>query len=70
VWKEVLDVTQMYAEFVASAMVAVITSCIPSYAAETIRIADAPDIQHDAMRFFVHPPGNLEELRRDAMSKG
>jgi hypothetical protein len=39
--------------------------------AETITIADAPsDVQHDATRFFVHPPDNLEEFRRDAMSKG
>jgi hypothetical protein len=68
VWKEVLDVTQMYAEFVASAMVAVITSCIPTHSAETITIADAPELQDDAMLFFVHPPSNLEELRRDVMS--
>jgi hypothetical protein len=68
VWKEVLDVTQMYAEFVASAMVAVITSCIPTYSAETITIPDAPELQDDAILFFVHPPSNLEELRRDAMS--
>ena len=70
VWKEVLDVTRMYAEFIASAMVVVITSRIPTYSAETITIANAPEIQDDAMLFFVHPPSNLEELRRDAMSKG
>jgi hypothetical protein len=64
VWKEVLDVTEMYAEFVTSTMVLVITSCIPSYSAETITIANVPELQDDIMRFFVHPPNNLEELRQ------
>jgi hypothetical protein len=64
VWKEVLDVTQMYSEFVTSTMFAVITASIPSYSAETITIANVPELQDDIMRFFVHPPSNLEELRQ------
>ncbi len=69
VWKEVLDVTEMYSEFVASTMVAMITARIPSYSAETITIANVPELQDDIMRFFVHPPSNLEELRQQLPPK-
>jgi hypothetical protein len=55
----------MYAEFIASAMVTVIASCNLTYSAETITIADAPELQDDPMLFFVHPPSNLDEFRRD-----
>jgi hypothetical protein len=64
VWREVLDVTHMYSEFVSSAMVAVITSSIQGISAATIAVGNVPELQEDAMLFFVHPPSNLEELRR------
>ena len=45
VWREVLDVTHMYSEFVASAMVAVITSSIQGISAERLQFAMCPSFR-------------------------
>lgn len=63
VWGEVTHVTGLYCIFVTEAMASVLMKAAPQMAYEDITIQDAPEADENPLRFFVHPPTDLEEMR-------
>jgi hypothetical protein len=49
--------------FVSEALATVLLKAIPGMAIEDIVIPDAPEADEYPLRFFVHPPSDLEEMR-------
>jgi hypothetical protein len=64
VWNEVTHVAGLYCQFVSEVMATLILKFIPGVTCEDITIPDAPAAEEGLLRFFVHPPDNLEEMRR------
>jgi hypothetical protein len=63
VWEESTDITGLYCIFVSEALATVLMKAIPGMAIEDIVIPDAPEADEYPLRFFVHPPSDLEEMR-------
>jgi hypothetical protein len=63
VWEEVTHITGLYCMFVSEALATVLLKAIPGMAIEDIVIPDAPEADEYPLRFFVHPPSDLEEMR-------
>jgi hypothetical protein len=63
VWEEVTHLTGLYCVFITDAMATVLLKAVPDMATEDLLIPDAPDADQYPLRFFVHPPSELEEMR-------
>lgn len=68
VWEEVTEVAGMYCTFVAEVLASLVMTTVPNVSSETLTIPDAPDAADDSMRFFVHPPDDLEEMRAEVIA--
>jgi hypothetical protein len=68
VWNEVTHVTGLYCRFVSEVMASILIQFIPNMSVEDVMIPDAPNADEALLRFFVHPPSDLEEMR-EAVSK-
>jgi hypothetical protein len=68
VWEEVTDVTGLYCIFVTEAIATILLKLVPGVSVDDITIPDAPEADADPLRFFVHPPSDLEEMRALAKS--
>ena len=54
----------LYLSFVSTALAVLINETFPkNLTFEAVTIADAPEAGEERLRFFVHPPSNLEEIR-------
>ena len=58
----------MYCTFVAEVLASLVMATVPNVSSETLTIPDAPDAADDSMRFFVHPPDDLEEMRAEVIA--
>jgi hypothetical protein len=63
VWEEVTRVTGLYCIFVNEAMASVLMKSVPRMTYDDVEIPDAPEADEGSLRFFVHPPSDLEEIR-------
>jgi hypothetical protein len=63
VWEEVTHVAGLYCYVVSDLMASVILQLIPDVQVEDMTIPDAPEADEGTLRFFVHPPSDLEEMR-------
>ena len=64
IWNEVTNVAGLYCLFLSETLAVLIDQWLAGkYAATTMVEPNAPRIDRNALRFFVHPPSNLEELR-------
>lgn len=63
VWNEVTHVTGIYCQFVSEVIASLILKFIPNISVEDVTIPDAPEADEGSLRFFVHPPDDLEEMR-------
>jgi hypothetical protein len=68
VWEEVTDVTGLYCIFVTEAIATILLKLVPGVSVDDITIPDAPEANADPLRFFVHPPSDLKEMRALAKS--
>jgi hypothetical protein len=68
VWEEVTDVTGLYCIFVTQPIATILLKFVPGVSVDDITIPDAPEADADPLRFFVHPPSDLEEMRALAKS--
>ena len=65
VWDELTHVSGLYCLFVCEVM-SLLLAGIPNRLVEDIIIPDAPEADEGPLRFFVHPPSDLEEIRAAA----
>jgi hypothetical protein len=63
VWEEVTHIAGLYCVFVSEAMASVLLKAVPNLTYEDITIPDAPEADENPLRFFVHPPSDLEEIQ-------
>lgn len=63
VWDEVTYATGLYCTFVSELMASLISQSVPGLGIEDVVLADAPEANETSIRFFVHPPENLAEMR-------
>jgi hypothetical protein len=63
VWEEVTHVTGLYCIFISEAMALMLLKAVPRVTYEDIDIPDAPEADEGSLRFFAHPPSDLEEVR-------
>jgi hypothetical protein len=63
VWEEITHIAGLYCIFVSEAMASVLLKAVPHMTYEDITIPDAPEADENPLRFFVHPPSDLEETR-------
>ena len=68
VWDEVLETTRLYCRVVGELMIALLGQSIPNVRVEDRTIPDAPEA-HQLIRFFVHPPSNLDAMRAEVMAR-
>lgn len=66
VWEEVTNLTGLYCFFIIQAMATVLLKSGMNVSFEDITIPDAPEADEYPLRFFVHPPSDLEEMRERA----
>jgi hypothetical protein len=60
---EVIEVAGLFCFFAADAFATLLRDTLPDLSLERITIPTAPEPEDEHVRFFVHPPTNLEELR-------
>jgi hypothetical protein len=61
---EILKVSELYCNFVSQTLVILIQDALVRAVSEDVTIPDAPDADtEELVRFFLHPPSNLEEIR-------
>jgi len=70
VWEQVTSVTGLYCSFIIEAMGIVLLKSGLRLSIEDIVISDAPEADEYPLRFFVHPPSELEEMRLLVNAKG
>jgi hypothetical protein len=63
VWEEVTNITGMYCIFITEALATVLLKSAPGLIVDDVVIADAPEADEYPLRFFVHPPSELEQMR-------
>jgi hypothetical protein len=63
VWEEVTEATGLYCVLVSELIAMIVQKFIPGLSFEDVIIPDAPEAEEGLLRFFVHPPEDLEELR-------
>ncbi len=63
IWDKVLKGADLYCEFVAKVIGSLLQKFIPAVLVEDITIPDAPEADEGLLRFWVHPPDDLEEMR-------
>jgi hypothetical protein len=68
VWEEVTEVTGLYCVFVTEAIATILLKSVHGVSVDDIIVPDAPEADADPLRFFVHPPSDLEEMRLLAKS--
>jgi len=57
--------TGLYCRFVSELIAALILKSVPNVRTEDVTIPDAPEADETSIRFFVHPPSDLEEMRAE-----
>jgi len=61
---EILKVSELYCNFVSQTLVILIQDALVRAVSEDVTIPDAPEADtEELVRFFLHPPSNLEEIR-------
>jgi hypothetical protein len=63
VWNEVTHVTGLYCRVVSELIATFVIQKLPGVVVEDVLIPDAPEAHETQLRFFVHPPRDLEEMR-------
>jgi hypothetical protein len=63
VWEEVTEATGLYCVLVSELIAMIVQKFIPGLSFEDVIIPDAPETEEGLLRFFAHPPEDLEELR-------
>lgn len=63
IWEQVTSVTGLYCIYITEAMGTVLLKSSLRLSIEDIVISDAPEADEHPLRFFVHPPSELEEMR-------
>lgn len=58
VWDDLLDCSEAYSTFVSEILALLLARHFPDIATNDITIPDAPSLDGDRSRFFVHPPSN------------
>lgn len=69
VWEEVTQVAGLYCRVVSDMIASLVLKFLPNVLVEDITIPDAPEATDGLIRFFVHPPDNLEEMRAELMAR-
>ena len=70
VFDEVADVTGRYCRFVSEAQASLLSTIVPQgLPTDEVTIPDAPEATDQTLRFFVHPPADLEAMRAAAMER-
>jgi hypothetical protein len=64
VWEELTDLSGNYCVFISEALATVLLTAVPNMLVEDVTILDAPEADEHPSRFFVHPPTDLDEMRR------
>jgi hypothetical protein len=64
VWNELTEVAGAYCRFISDLMALVVLKSVHGVRVEDITIPDALEDGEASIRFFVHPPPDLDELRR------
>lgn len=67
VWNEVTHATGLYCRLVNELMASLILKFVAGVAVEDVIVPDAPEADETSLRFFVHPPNDLEEMRAAAL---
>jgi hypothetical protein len=62
VWDEVTNVAGLYCHFVSEVIASFLLKFLPNVSVEDITIPDAPEADEELLRFFVHPPSDLEHF--------
>jgi hypothetical protein len=62
VWDDITDITGLYCLFVSESMANILVKAFPALHFEDIVIRDAPAADEHPLRFFAHPPRDLEEI--------
>jgi hypothetical protein len=65
VWNEVTEVAGLYCRLVSEMIAVLLLKFLPNVSVADITIPDAPEAMEGSLRFFVHPPDNLEEMRAE-----
>ena len=68
VWDQVANVAGLYCHFVIEVIALFLLKFLPNVSVEDITIPDAPEADEELLRFFVHPPSDLEKMRAAAKS--
>jgi hypothetical protein len=63
VWEEVTEVAGIYCRLVSELIATLIMKYIPGVPIIGVIVPDAPAADETSLRFFVHPPGDLREIR-------
>ena len=66
VWEEITKVAGLYCLFVSESMGRLLAKALPALRIDDIMVPDAPEADEYPLRFFVHPPSDLEEMRAAA----
>ena len=63
VWDEITNVAGLYCLFVSELMGSLLAKSLPALRIDDMMVHDAPEADEYPLRFFVHPPSDLEEMR-------
>jgi len=70
IWEQVTSVTGLYCIFISEAMETVLLKSGARLSTEDVLIPDAPEADEYPLRYFVHPPSDLEEMRQRVNAQG